>query len=300
MKKIILIILVTITSFTCYANEKKKPNVLFIAVDDMKPMVKVFGDKDIKSPNIDKLAKAGTVFLNNHCQQAVCAPSRVSLLTGMRPDTTQVWDLKTKMRDKVPNTLTLPQHFKNNGYTTVGMGKIFDPRSCDSRRQMDEISWSVPYLKVDGSRYVDGKDFQDRKPEDRLPVEMADLPDDKYADGKIANEALKQLDNLSKQNKPFFLAVGFKKPHLPFTAPKKYWDMYNRDEIKVNPVQKASEGAPVFAYQDSWELRNYGGVPEKGEPISEEQQKELIHGYRACVSFVDAQIGKVKIGRAHV
>ena len=130
------------------AKQSKKPNILFIAIDDLKPMIGCYGDKKIKTPNIDRLANTGLVCLNNHCQKAVCGPSRASLLTGMRPDYTKIWDLKTKMRDMNPDIVTIPQYFKQNGYTSIGMGKIFDYRCCDGYETQDVVSWSKPFMQV--------------------------------------------------------------------------------------------------------------------------------------------------------
>ena len=129
-----------------FSQNSTQMNVVFISVDDLKPTIRSFGDEIAITPNLDFLSRSSTIFLNNHTQQAICSPSRISLLTGMRPDYTQVYDLKTKMRDKRPDILTLPQHFKNNGYTTAGIGKIFDPRGVDN--QLDEPSWSIPFLRA--------------------------------------------------------------------------------------------------------------------------------------------------------
>ena len=227
------------------------PNILFIAVDDLKPTIGAFGDDLAHTPNIDLLSENAAVFLNNHTQQAVCGPSRASLLTGKRPDYTQVRDLKTKMRDRVPEIVTIPQYLKNQGYKTVGLGKIFDPRCVDEFR--DKPSWSVPYIpehkfeyptaygppamgfyqnpeikahiqqlrnkaKANGVKNL-GKYLRDTyKP----PFESSDAPDDAYVDGALAVYANKFLDEFkTNPSEPFFLAVGFKRPHLPFTAPKK-------------------------------------------------------------------------------
>ena len=129
-----------------FSQSQQAPNVVFISVDDLKPTIRSFGDEIAITPNLDHLSRSSTIFLNNHTQQAICSPSRISLLTGMRPDYTQVYDLKTKMRDKRPDILTLPQHFKNNGYITAGIGKIFDPRGVDNL--LDEPSWSIPFLRA--------------------------------------------------------------------------------------------------------------------------------------------------------
>ncbi|BCX49812.1 iduronate-2-sulfatase [Haloferula helveola] len=296
----------------------EKPNVLFIAVDDLKPMLGCYGDTVIKTPNIDRLAGQGTTFLNAHCQQAVCGPSRASLLTGLRPDTTQVWDLKTRLRDNLPDVVTLPQHFKANGYESVGLGKIFDPRSVDGQIKDDPASWSRPYIKTadnpDSQMGFLGSEFVERakvaKRENRgnwnkmkealggtPAVEIdQDVPDDAYDDGIFADKAVELIGELSKSDKPFFLAVGFKKPHLPFVAPKKYADLYSGDDIRLAEFQKMPEGAPEVHFQDSWELKNgsyagYEGL--KGKVVPDKKQRELIHGYMACVSYIDAQVGKL-------
>ncbi len=297
------------------ANEKL--NVLFIPVDDLKPMLGCYGNSRIKTPNFDRLAQRGTVFTNAHCQQAVCGPSRASLLTGWRPDRTQVWDLKTKIRDINPEVVTLPQYFKENGYETVGLGKTYDFRSVESRAKDDPRSWSRPYGMFASSaesgyqdselisRIIAIKEKQGNEGDGWRSVieEMggipategsADLPDDAYDDGVFAREGVKLIHELGAGEKPFFLSVGFKKPHLPFVAPKKYWDLYERNEIDLERYQKMPDGAPKLHFQDSWELKNgtYAGY-RPGQPITEEQQRELIHGYMACVSYIDAQLGKL-------
>ena len=306
------------------------PNILFIAVDDLKPTIGAFGDDLAHTPNIDLLAEHATVFLNNHTQQAVCGPSRASLMTGKRPDYTKVRDLKTKMRDMVPEIVTIPQYFKNHGYKTIGLGKIFDPRCVDEFR--DKPSWSVPFMpehkfeypndfgppamgfyqdpkiklyiqklrneaKANGVKNL-GKYLRDTfKP----PFEKTDAPDDAYVDGALAMYANKFLDEYKPEsNEPFFLAVGFKRPHLPFTAPKKYWDMYNPSKFEIAKFQQNSKNGPSIAYHSSGELRSYI-TPEISYEISknnrvilsDEFQKELIHGYYASTSFIDAQIGKI-------
>jgi len=283
----------------CMQAPRPKPNVLFIAVDDLKPLLGCYGRARVKSPNIDRLASSGMVFLNGHCQQAVCGPSRASLLTGLRPDTTEVWDLKTRMRDIIPDILTLPQHFKNNRYRVEGMGKIFDGRCCDGWGSQDRRSWSVPFIAVGGKFYADeGKSSskpssKDRSKANRPSTECADVPDSVYQDGQLAIEGSKAIRRLVRKNTPFFLAVGFKKPHLPFTAPKKYWDMYERSEFELPEYQKQSKDGPDIAYHTSGELRSgYTDIPLRG-PITRDKQLELIHGYHACVSFVDAQIGRL-------
>ena len=295
-----------------------KTNVLFIAIDDLKPMLGCYGHGQIKSPNIDRLASAGMLFLNAECQQAVCGPSRASLLTCRRPDYTKVWDLKTKMRDINPDILALPQHFKNSGYEAVGLGKIFDPRCVDNGNDMDKPSWSRPYVHVPKNPNSEmgflNKEFVQRvrkiRKQKRLkgdwgatrkaiggvpPVEgTEDVPDNAYEDGALADAAVGLIKELAGAKKPFFLAVGFHKPHLPFIAPKKYWDMYRDEDIELAKFQKMPEGAPEYAFQDSWELKNGSySVPRGPGLLPKPLQREMIHGYYACVSYVDAQVGKL-------
>ncbi len=305
------------------------PNVLFIAVDDLKPVLGCYGDKLVKTPNIDKLAKRGTIFMQNYCQQAVSGPTRASLMTGMRPDYTGIWDLKTKMRDVNPEILSLPQYFISKGYQTAGIGKIYDPRCVDD--ELDKPSWSIPYFK-NSDQYVSlktgkpesgyqlpatkalakkyreegqakglkGKDLNDFIGKYIKPsVECADVPDNAYNDGSNALYAKELLTKFSKSGKPFFFAVGFSKPHLPFVAPKKYWDLYKRDEMPLAPFQKKALNGPEIGYHTAAELYAYSDIPEISSfsdqkvgldmPIA--KQKELIHGYYAATSYTDAQIG---------
>ena len=290
-----------------------KPNVLFIAIDDLKPYLNFYGFSAVKSPNLDKLAERSTVFMSNYCQQAVCAPTRASLLTGLRPDRTQVWDLKTLIRDKNPDVVTLPQIFKQNGYTTAALGKVFDQRSVD--KMHDEVSWSEPYKgkykypEAYGAPLLGHyqnpemkKKYANADEKDmaavKVSTESADVLDDAYADGAMINQAVLDLRKYGSSGKPFFLAVGIRKPHLPFIAPKKYWDLYNRDEIEVAPWQKPSIGGPDIAYHNSGELRGYTDIKSLVKDDDElnlnvDKQKELIHGYYASISYVDALVGKL-------
>lgn len=299
----------------------KKYNVLFIAIDDLKPYIGAYGDKMAKTPNMDKLAASGVMFTNAHTQQAVCGPSRASLLTGVRPDKTQIWDLQTLIRDKNPGIVTLPQYFKNNGYYTLGVGKIFDPRSVD--KQSDEVSWSEPFKKkyklANGYEDLAFETYQspdikakekagakmgggdDAKSEVKVSTESLDVPDDAYTDGAMANYVVSKLKDFKGANNPFFFAVGFKKPHLPFVAPKKYWDLYDRNKFELAPWQKKSVDGPDVAYHNAGEMRSYNDIiPLKTDAkkndlleLPETKQRELAHGYYACISYVDAQLGKI-------
>lgn len=295
------------------------PNVLIIAVDDLKPLLSCYGE-GVPTPNIDRIAAKGTVFLSAYCQQAVCGPSRASLLTGRRPDYTRVWDLHTLIRDVHPDVVTLPQFFRDAGYATTGTGKIFDPRSVDE--SSDARSWSVPFrtphdvktsdgvTAVNGYRSPDvlaayaALDTKKRKPgfqavKKKLSelglwrsTECLDVPDDAYDDGAIASNAVAQLGALTASDKPFFLAVGFKKPHLPFVAPKKYWDKFDASKLKLADIVTMPKDSPAYAAHDWAELRVYSDIPAAG-PVSETTARRLVHGYYACVAYVDAQVGRV-------
>jgi arylsulfatase A-like enzyme len=304
------------------AGTEPRPNVLFIAVDDLKPAIGAFGDPHAVTPYLDRLAARGTIFLNAHCQQAVCAPSRVSVLTGLRPDKTRVWDLKTRFRDRLPDVVTLPQRFRLDGYHTLGIGKIFDPRSADSKAQMDADSWSEPYnwqtapaeatfgfrnpavVEQVRRRKAEPEPMPDGwRPQIRAvfgaagmpPTDRAAVPDTDYEDGMFAQMAVDRLAELSRGDQPFFLAVGFKKPHLPFAAPEKYWQLHDPDTLPLAEVRDPPLGAPDYAPQHGWELRAVYDVPKQG-PLSEPLQRELVHGYYAAVSFIDAQIGRLLDG----
>ena len=276
---------------TAKEETKAKPkNILFIAVDDLKPMLGCYGDTFIQTPNIDRLAATGFVFQNNQCQQAVCAPSRASLLTGKRPDYTEVWDLKTLIRDKNPDIVTMPQYFKQLGYQTAAVGKIFDYRSVD--HGADSVSWTYKFINVKNTSPIGGGYIFEKR---RVSTEAPDVDDSVTIDGQVVKQTIAYLKKFAKEDKPFFMAAGFFKPHLPFVAPKKYWDMYQRSDFHLPDYQKDPVNAPAYATQPGWELRSiYKDVPNDFvTPIPEEKQLELIHGYHACVTFIDAQIGKV-------
>lgn len=280
----------------------EKRNVLLICVDDLKPNIGAYGDALAITPNLDRLASKAVLFENAYCNQAVCAPSRNSLLTSLRPQTLGIYDLGTNFRQSRPDAVSLPQYFKNQGYRTEAMGKIFH---VGHGNHEDPASWSIPHYSAKSIGYAldenkaptrEGAMFENKRPEN-LPrgaaYEKADVPDDAYGDGKIADEAVKRLKAAGSQpDKPFFMAVGFLKPHLPFCAPAKYWEMHDRKKFKLSTVEHAPEGSPKFAPTNSGELRNYKNMPEKGA-IDDETARTLIHGYYAATSYMDAQLGRV-------
>ncbi len=307
------------SSCSSHVTPNKKPNILFIAVDDLRPELGCYGSRAIKSPNIDKLAEEGMVFTRAYCQQAVCNPSRASLLTGMRPDQIRVWDLRTDFRDNVPDIVTLPQYFKQNGYQSVAIGKIYHNNIPDT------LSWSEPKMYLPDypfdpdAVYRDEKILQeieerkekirqagkDKRYIDRFgkwyikqyATEGPDVPDNAYYDGAQTDAAIQKIKKLKEKDKPFFFAIGYYRPHLPFNVPKKYWDMYDRNKIPLAENNFVPKNAPLMAINNLRELRGYTDFKEAQHPaygsLSEEQARLLRHGYFASVSYIDAQIGRL-------
>jgi iduronate 2-sulfatase len=289
MRNIFALALIFLPSWTVSAKQPtvaKQPNVLFIAVDDLRTALGCYGDDLVKSPNIDRLASQSRVFQRAYCQQAVCGPSRTALLTGRLPDETRVWHNRNLFRDTFPDLVTLPQLFKNNGYQALSLGKVFS----GSEGEMDPVSWHSELLREPGwKNYLLRESGEDGKGNS---MEAADVPDDGYADGKLAALAVKSLQQLKNSGQPFFLAVGFFKPHLPFNAPKKYWDLYSPEIFDSVAQNSPVMDAPEIAHHTHRELGGYRDMP-KNERVTAEQARNLRHGYYACVSYVDAQIGKL-------
>lgn len=265
---------------------KEQPlNVLFFFVDDLRPNLGCYGDTSAITPNIDALAKSGVVFTKAYCQQAVCNPSRTSLLTGLRPDEAGVADLETHFRDKVPQVTTLPQLFKNNGYLTLGTGKVYHsiPYIIDSP------SWTRPVPDYNVYAYALPENLVEYGRQ--TTYESADVEDTAYPDGISAQNAIRYLEEAKYTKKPFFIAVGFTKPHLPFCAPKKYWDLYKDKKFIISDRQRP-EGSPEVAFHNWQEFRGYNDIPKEGR-LSSEKEQILWHAYFACISYIDAQLGKV-------
>lgn len=294
-----------------------KPNVLFIAVDDMRPELGCYGNTVVKTPNIDRIAARGMVFNHAYCQQAVCSPSRSSLLTGRRPDATKVWDLETHFRVALPDVIALPQHFKENGWHCSALSKIYHHGYEDGR------SWNEPHwypkgyaVDVDPADWTkrtttrhdvnvteysaaatgddNDKPLENKKGKGKAgpAFEASPKSDDELPDGATAAEAVKRLHALKQKGEPFFFAVGFIKPHLPFVSPKKYWDLYDPDKIPLPAIDHLPDGCPEFAGHKNSELHNYVGVPREN-PISADFAKTLRHGYYAAISFTDHNIGRL-------
>jgi iduronate 2-sulfatase len=282
----------------------ERPNVLFIAVDDLKPAVGCYGDPRAKTPAIDRLADRGTVFERAYCMQAVCSPSRNAVLTGLRPETLRIYDLATNFRRRVPTVKTLPEWFREHGHASHGIGKIFH---VGHGNHEDPVSWSVPHVQERSIEYAlaatgakatrEEARFANapgdpRSLEKGAALERADVPDEAYADGRIATLAIERLRGFRRTGERFFLAVGFLKPHLPFCAPARYWDLHDPATLPLAATRVPPGGAPPFAPQFGGELRNYEGIPERGA-LPEAMQRELVHGYYAAASFMDAQLGRL-------
>lgn len=281
-----------------------KPNVLFIAVDDLRPELACYGAAHMKTPNLDRLAREGMLFERAYCQVAVCNPSRASVLSGARPDTTGILANNKFMRPMMPDVVALPQLFKSHGYTSLSLGKIY--HHSEREPGNDPLSWSEPpWYHGEPYRHWFTKESEDfiarlkKLPPDKRPkllrappTEASVTPDDAYPDGQTALKAMETLRELKEKGTPFFLGVGFVKPHLPFTCPQKYWDLYPEETVTLPKNYRPNEGAPEPAYHNLYELRTYGGIPAKGG-IDDATALKLIRGYRACVSFMDAQVGRL-------
>jgi len=292
--------------FSC-ENQNQKPNVLFIAVDDLRPELGCYGNEQIKSPNIDKLASEGLVFNRTYCQQAICMASRASLMSGLRPDTLHLYNCESLEKD-APGILTLDQHFENNGYKIWASGKIYhhgidyDVQFGDDYVKPQTDEFGRGYLSEESMEIVEEYNnwYQENRNEPgggRGPAfESPDVPDNAYHDGKMTDMAIEQLANYKSSKEPFFMAVGYKKPHLPFNAPKKYWDLYDDDEIEMADNMFMPENVSEYFNYNFGELRNYAGIPKGGEVFSDTLSRNLKHGYYASVSYIDAQIGRLLEG----
>lgn len=273
--------------------QTKPMNVLFIAVDDLRPELGCYGHPVIQSPNIDQLARSGAMFSRAYCNIAVCGASRASIMSGVRPGVKRFVGHDCYLDQHLPGTVSLPMHFRNNGYRTISLGKVFHHQN-DSKGSWD-VNWRP---KTDnGSSWRDYLLPENLKLDISdsgrgMPYEKADVSDEAYLDGKIALKAIEEMRASAAGNKPFFLAVGFLKPHLPFNAPTRYWDLYKEDDISLPDYRHKPEGAPDISMHTFGELRAYAAIPPTG-PVPDSLALKMIHGYYACVSYTDAQIGKL-------
>ena len=276
------------------ASAADRPNVLFIAVDDLRPELGCYGKQHIHSPNIDRLATSGVLFERAYCMVPTCGASRASLMTGVRPARKRFVSYLTIAENDAPGTTTFNTHFKSNGYNTASLGKVFHNAKDNAE------GWSEPVWRPQGIpwyRRPENHELHEKRQKlgsrKRGPAwESADVADSAYADGVIAERAIVDLNRLKEKNGPFLLAVGFLKPHLPFIAPQKYWDLYDHETIQLPDNDHVPKDAPKESIHTSGELRSYAGIPPKG-PVSDEAARNLIHGYYACVSYTDALIGKL-------
>tara|TARA_R110002051_G_scaffold318695_1_gene401375 strand:- start:8634 stop:10049 length:1416 start_codon:yes stop_codon:yes gene_type:complete len=290
LKTIILISVLTACKSGKLKQEKevhKKPNILFIAVDDLRPELNFYGANHIKSPNLDKLAGESLIFERAYCNVPVCGASRASLMTGARPTRNRFIDAHIKKDEDYPEAISLPMLLKQNGYQTISNGKIYH-YGKDDEKAWDEI-WQSKTLWT--FALPENQEIRE-KTKRGLPVENANVPDSVYRDGQLALKVIKDLQKLKHSKQPFFLTMGLAKPHLPFAAPKKYWDLYNRDQIELPETYVQPKTTPKEAFHNFGELRQYEKIPKKGD-LPDDLAKELIHGYYACVSYIDAQIGLV-------
>lgn len=300
MKRLLLLSLLAACALPGSPRAGETPNVLFIVADDLNCALGPYGDKAAVTPNLDKLAERGLVFNRAYCQQAVCNPSRSSFLTGLRPNTVGVDDLRKGFRDVAvggSTLITLPQHFKNHGYFCQNIGKMFH----NMGETQDRRSWSIDEVLFKGTHaddtvYKNTPEALRKIPGLKSPVtEALDVPDTAYRDGQIANLAASMLRDYAGVKQPFFLAVGFWRPHLPFVAPKKYWDLYDPDKIPLPANPYPPEAVPELAMHNSGEIRGYGKLSKTAD-FTTDEVRHFRHGYYASISFIDAQIGEILEG----
>jgi len=316
MKKIQQLSLALLLATTGISQAAEKPvNFIHIIMDDLRSTGLPLYEKDapVIAPNLERLASEGVLFNNAHANFPSCGASRASLFTGLRPTEKRFTSFDASLENDAKGIITLPGYLKENGYKTLSLGKVIHVRG-DTDFAWSEKPWDPKYHDENTSSFMD---YNDPKNIDALnnsckkqnicgygtmgkaaPYEKLDLPDDAYIDGKVAKRAIAELDKLKKSNSPFYMVIGFVKPHLPFTAPKKYWDMYNREEIVMSPAPDKPKDAPPEAWHESGELRGgYAGIPVEFTPwlqnIPDELSRTLRHGYYASTTYSDAQVGKV-------
>lgn len=288
------------------ANAESKPNVLLILVDDLKPAIGAYGDKHAVTPHLDKLASRGVRFDHAYSNIAVCAPSRFNLMTGSRSTSLGIYGFGSNFRDQLPDAVTLPQFFKRAGYTAEALGKVYH---VGHGTHDDAASWSSPHFKDLVIEYLDPESKKGGKTREealfsnekaaglpRGPAwEMPDVEDDAYADGRVATETIRRLkSHANAPEKPFFMAVGMARPHLPFSAPKKYWDLYDPMKLPMPDFEEAPEGAPAEALKRAGEIAQYSPCPQGPDRVfPNDLKRKLIHGYYASTSYADAQIGRI-------
>ena len=304
MKKLILLLSIFIGMHSCKqaGPSTERPNFLVIFVDDLRPQLNCYGKEFIHSPNIDRLATEGIMFERAYCNVPVCGASRASLLTGARPTRERFLTYDTWADTDLPGHLSLPRYMKESGYYTLSFGKVYHHNGDDS------AGWSEPAWRPSA------KNWRNYITEENLAI-AAEIKNGRakpyekpvhakyndYYDGQIADTAISRLKDLAGRNQPFFMAVGFLKPHLPFNAPPQYWDLYDADAIQLASNPFPPKNAPPEAIHTWGELRQYYGIPQTG-PVDQETNRKLVHGYYACVSYTDDMVGKLldELDRLHL
>ncbi len=287
------------------AQEDRPPNILFLAIDDLRPSLGAYGDTFAVTPNIDALAARSLVFDRAYVPMATCSPSRAALMSGLRPDTTQIYysrDTTKLVQDAIPAERTMNGFFKANGYESVGVGKIYhlyhdseDGWSMPVLDHESDRSWKMRQKMVNPESYLEAVKWRDEagKPWRPAPYEIANVDDAGHIDGANTLFAVQQMHRLAQTDKPFFFVVGIRKPHLPFNAPKKYWDLYDEAAVPMPTITAPPENASRYSVNNSGELRNYPWTPQAGEGFSDPFVRKMNHGYYAAISYADALVGKV-------
>ncbi len=309
----LLILAIPFAAPQAFAQESSKPNVLLILVDDLKPILGCYGDRVAKTPNIDRFAERSLRFDLAFCNQAVCAPSRFTLMLGSHSTSTGLYGLGSQLRTKLPDAVTLPQYFTSHGYRVEGLGKIFhvghgnngDPVSFPGYTYRDKVIEYLDPSSTGGGKLTREEALFTNRELDRIPSlprgaawESPKVEDDAYADGRVARETVKRLQFAKEQEKgggdPFFIVAGFVRPHLPFSAPRRYWDLYSPDELPVLENETEPKDAPKVAGKRGGEIAAYEPVPVGPDvSFSEDLRQNLVHGYYASTSYMDAQVGIV-------
>jgi len=275
-----------------------RPNVLFLAVDDLRPELGAYGASHMRTPAIDRLAATGVTFVRAYANVPVCGASRASMMTGLRPTRERFLTYFTRVDEDARGVPTVAGWFRQAGYTTISLGKVLH-HSDDAVDSWSEAPWdpqndSLPGYRKWRNYLVEENIREDMKKDGNPPAyEAPDVDDDAYFDGKVAVRAMEYLQRFAREDEPFFLAVGFVKPHLPFNAPKRYWDLYPEDSVAGPVNQPFPESAPRQAWHNWGELRRYAGVPGGDAPVPEGLARTLVRGYRAATSYSDAQVGRV-------